>query len=149
MTPTETRKTAVALIPVLLLLLTGCPRVIPGNLVRVINIDTNCRGVVFHALIFQGDNAIGNFDFTVSERFTGEFVIPQAIAQRIDPEQPVKISLSLQRDKQNFMASSISCFLKGRTLIFQGKLVPKGTDKHSGNPLFLFDFWDDFKIDYR
>jgi len=132
---------AVVLLPVVL---TGCPRLILGSTLRLVDIDPGCRYTIFHVVAFQGNNAIGNFDMKVSAQDVAEFVIPQAIAQRIDFSKPVKLTITLKDRK-----SAQDCFLHNRTLVFTGILTSKGTDTRTGNPVYVLNFWSDFKIEYR
>ena len=129
------------LLPVVL---AGCPKIIRGSTVRIVDIDPTCRYAVLYVVAFQGNNAIGNFDMEVSPQDIAEFVIPQALAQRIDLSQPVKLRVTL-KDKK----SAPECFLVGRTLVFTGMLTQKGTDPRTGNPVYVLNFWEDFKIEYR
>jgi hypothetical protein len=129
------------------LLLTGCPKAVPGSVIRIDEVDPGCRGYFLRAVVFQGNMAIGNFTFEVTGRYRAEFVIPQAVAQKIDFDEPVRIIVTLAGVKDT--VSGTDCFLKGRTLLFTGKLVQKGTDPRTGNPVYVLNFWEDFKIEYR
>lgn len=125
-----------------LIILTGCPKLIPGTMIRIEDVDVACRDATFNVLAFQGNQAIGHFEMTVNMRYEAEFVIPRAVAQRVDFNQPVKLTISLKRGPQG-------CFLAGRLLIFTGTLTQRGTDPRTGNPVYVLDFWKDFKVEYR
>lgn len=136
----------VLLIPLALLVLTtGCPKLIRGSTVRLVDIDPTCRYAVLRVVAFQGDSAIGNFDMEVNPQDIAEFVIPESIARRIDLSKPVKFTLTV-KDKKS---APLGCFLNNKTLVFTGVLTQKGTDPRTGNPVYVLRFWDDFKIEYR
>ncbi len=83
------KRCVVFLIPVLVVILTGCPKVIPGVNIRIEEIDASCRGAQFAALAFQENAAIGRFEMRVTHKLLAEFIIPQGVAQRIDFSRPV------------------------------------------------------------
>jgi hypothetical protein len=126
----------------LALLVTGCPKLIPGTTVRIEDVHAGCTGAVFRVVAFQENEAIGIFDMEVNSRGIAEFVIPQAVAQRVDFTQPVKLTVFQK-------SGPLDCFLAGRNLIFTGTLKRKGTDPRTGNPVYVLNFWEDFKIEYR
>ncbi|MCS6937074.1 MAG: hypothetical protein RMJ96_05690 [Candidatus Bipolaricaulota bacterium] len=127
----------------LALLLAGCPRIVQGNTIRIDNIDMLCRGATLTIVAFQGDEAIGNFEAEVKSSLRAEFVIPRAVANRFDFNQPVRIMMAVQH------GGSMECFLAKRKLVFTGKLKQTGTDPRSGNPVYTLNFWEDFKVEYR
>ncbi|MCX8102885.1 MAG: hypothetical protein N3E42_00355 [Candidatus Bipolaricaulota bacterium] len=131
------------LIPILAVILTGCPKVIPGHTIRIEEIDMLCRRATLIIVAFQGNEAIGNFDAIVESSDRAEFVIPQGVAQRIDFSRPVRLIVALKQ------GGSPECFLARRNLVFEGKLIRTGTDPRSGNPIYTLNFWEDFKIEYR
>ncbi len=137
-----TRRSILFLIPVLAVVLAGCPKVIPGVTIRIEEIDALCRGATFSVVIFQRNEAIGNFEADVKSSARAEFVIPQGVAQRINLSEPVRIIVSLKQ-------GGPECFLAKRILIFEGRLVRVGTEPRSGNPIYALNFWKDFKIEYR
>ncbi|MCI2429867.1 hypothetical protein LM602_03675 [Candidatus Acetothermia bacterium] len=127
----------------LALLLSGCPRLVQGNTVRIDNIDMLCRGAILTIVAFQGDQAIGNFEAEVKSSLRAEFVIPRAVANRFDFNQPVRVLVAMMH------GGGIDCFLAKRKLVFIGKLKQTGTDPRTGNPVYTLNFWDDFKVEYR
>ncbi|MEM4382372.1 MAG: hypothetical protein QXX19_09105 [Candidatus Caldarchaeum sp.] len=137
------KRTILFLMPVLVVILTGCPRVIPGHTIRIDQIDMLCRGSILLIVAFQGNEAIGNFEAEVKSTDRAEFVIPQGVAQRIDFSRPVRLFVALKQGR------SAECFLARRNLIFEGKLIRTGTDPRSGNPIYTLNFWEDFKIEYH
>jgi len=137
-----TKRSIFFLIPVFAVILTGCPKVIPGVNIRIEEIDALCRSAIFSVVIFQKNEAIGNFEAEVKSSARAEFVIPQGVAQRINLSEPVRMILSLKQ-------GGPECFLAKRILIFEGRLVRAGTDPRSGNPIYALNFWKDFKIEYR
>lgn len=139
------RSGLVLLIPLVLLVLTGCPKLIRGSTVRLVDIDPTCRYAVLRIVAFQGNDAIGNFDMEVNTQDIAEFVIPEGIARRIDFSKPVKFTMVL-KDKKS---APPGCFLHNKTLVFIGILTQKGTDPRTGNPVYVLNFWEDFKIEYR
>lgn len=138
------RKKGVYLIPLVLLVLTGCPKAIPGVNIRIEEIDAGCRGATFSALAFQENRAIGTFEMRVTHKLQAEFVIPQGIAQRIDFKQPVYLRIYMTGGE-----GSESCVLAGKVMTFRGVLTQRGTDARTGNPVYVLKFYDDFKIEHR
>lgn len=124
-------------------LLSGCPRLVQGNTIRIDNIDMLCRGATLTIVAFQGDEAIGNFEAEVKSSLRAEFVIPRAVANRFDFNQPVRLMMAMQH------GGSMECFLAKRKLVFTGKLKQTGTDPRTGNPVYTLNFWEDFKVEYR
>lgn len=138
------KKSVLFLIPVLLLILTGCPKVIPGVNIRIEDIDVACRGATFTALAFQENTAIGTFEMRVNSKFVAEFVIPQGVAQRIDFKQPVYLRIYMRGG-----SGTEACLLAGKVMTFRGVLTRHGTDPRTGNPVYVLKFYDDFKIEYQ
>jgi hypothetical protein len=138
-----TRRSILFLIPVLAVVLAGCPKVIPGVTIRIEEIEAACRGATFTALAFQGDTAIGRFEMRVTHKLQAEFIIPQGVAQRIDFNQPVYLRIYMTG------GSSEACVLAGRVMTFRGVLTKKGTDPRTGNPVYILKFYEDFKIEYH
>jgi hypothetical protein len=138
-----TRRSILFLIPVFAVILTGCPKVIPGVNIRIEEIEAACRGATFTALAFQGDRAIGRFEMRVTHKLQAEFIIPQGVAQRIDFNQPVYLRIYMTG------GSSEACVLAGRVMTFRGVLTKKGTDPRTGNPVYILKFYEDFKIEYH
>lgn len=130
-------------IPLFAVILTGCPKVIPGVNIRIEDIDAACRGATFAALAFQGNTAIGRFEMRVSHKHMAEFIIPQGVAQRIDFAQPVYLRIYMTE------GSSEGCVLAGKVMTFRGVLTRKGTDTRTGNPVYILKFYEDFKIEYH
>lgn len=131
------------LIPVLVVILTGCPKVIPGVNIRIEEIDASCRGAQFAALAFQENAALGRFEMRVTHKLMAEFVIPQGVAQRIDFSKPISMRVYMVGGQ------SSECILSGKVMTFRGVLKHQGTDPRTGNPVYVLKFFEDFKIEYR
>ncbi|GEM_PF-1626999 len=131
------------LIPVLVAILTGCPKVIPGVNIRIEEIDASCRGAQFAALAFQENAALGRFEMRVTHKLMAEFVIPQGVAQRIDFSKPISMRVYMVGGQ------SSECILSGKVMTFRGVLKRQGTDPRTGNPVYMLKFFEDFKIEYR
>ncbi len=131
------------LIPVLVVILTGCPKVIPGVNIRIEEIDASCRGAQFVALAFQGNAAIGRFEMRVSHKLLAEFVIPQEVAQRFDFSQPIQLRVYM------IGGQMIDCVLADKVLSFRGVLKRQGTDQRTGNPVYVLKFYEDFKMEHH
>lgn len=131
------------LIPVLVVILTGCPKVIPGVNIRIEEIDASCRGAQFAALAFQENAALGRFEMRVTHKLMAEFVIPQGVAQRIDFSKPISMRVYMVGGQ------SSECILSGKVMTFRGVLKRQGTDPRTGNPVYVLKFFEDFKIEYR
>ncbi len=137
------KKSVLFLIPASLLILTGCPKVIPGVNIRIEDIDVACQGATFAALGFQENTAIGMFEMRVNSKFVAEFVIPQGVAQRIDFNRPVYLRIYMRG------GGTEACLLAGKVMTFRGVLTQRGTDQRTGNPVYVLKFYDDFKIEYH
>lgn len=133
------------LIPVLVVILTGCPKVIPGVNIRIEEIDASCRGAQFAALAFQANAALGRFEMRVTHKLLAEFIIPQGIAQRIDFSQPIQLRVYMTGGH----AVDVDCILAGKVLTFRGVLKRQGTDQRTGNPVYVLKFYEDFKIEHH
>lgn len=131
------------LIPVLAVILTGCPKVIPGVNIRIEEIDASCRGAQFTALAFQGDKALGRFEMRVTHKLLAEFIIPQGVAQRIDFSQPLYMRVYMTGGQ------SLDCILADKVMTFRGVLKRQGTDSRTGNPVYVLKFYEDFKIEHH
>ena len=138
-----TKRSVFFLIPVFAVILTGCPKVIPGVNIRIEEIEASCRGAIFTALAFQGDTALGRFEMRVTHKLQAEFIIPQGVARRIDFTRPVYLRIYMTG------GSSAECILAGRVMTFRGVLTQKGTDPRTGNPVYVLKFYQDFKIEYH
>ena len=141
-----TKRSIFFLIPVFAVILTGCPKVIPGVNIRIEEIDAGCRGAQFAALAFQENSALGRFEMRVTHKLQAEFVIPQEVAQRIDFSRPVYLRIYLVGGS---LSVGGSCILEGRVMTFRGVLKRQGTDPRTGNPVYVLKFYEDFKIEYR
>ncbi len=137
------KRCVVFLIPVLVVILTGCPKVIPGVNIRIEEIDASCRGAQFAALAFQENAAIGRFEMRVTHKLLAEFIIPQGVAQRIDFSRPVYMRVYM------IGGQAIDCVLAGKVLTFRGVLKRHGTDQRTGNPVYVLKFYEDFKIEHH
>lgn len=137
------KRTILFLMPVLVVILTGCPKVIPGVNIRIEEIDAACRGATFAALAFQGNNALGRFEMRVSHKHIADFIIPQGVAQRIDFNQPVYLRIYMTG------GNSEGCVLAGKVMTFRGVLKRQGIDQRTGNPIYVLKFYEDFKIEYH
>ncbi len=131
------------LIPVLAVILTGCPKIIPGVNIRIEEIDASCRGAQFTALAFQENTALGRFEMRVTHKLLAEFIIPQAVAQRIDFSRPIYMRVYMTGGQ------ALECVLAGKVLTFRGVLKRAGTDSRTGNPVYVLKFYEDFKIEHN
>lgn len=137
------KRTILFLMPVLVVILTGCPKVIPGVNIRIEEIDASCRGAEFAALAFQENTALGRFEMRVSHKLLAEFVIPQGVARRIDFSRPVYLRVYMVGGK------AIDCILADKVLAFRGLLKQHGTDPRTGNPVYVLKFYEDFKMEHH
>ncbi len=140
------RRSVVFVLPLLGVILAGCPKVIPGVNIRIEEIDAGCRGAQFAALAFQENSALGRFEMRVTHKLQAEFIIPQGVAQRIDFSRPVYLRIYLVGGSPS---AGESCILQGRVMTFRGVLTQKGTDPRTGNPVYVLKFYEDFKIEYH
>lgn len=131
------------LIPVLVVILTGCPKIIPGVNIRIEEIDASCRGAQFAALAFQENTAIGRFEMRVTHKLLAEFVIPQGVAQRIDFSRPIYMRVYM------IGGQTLDCILADKVMTFRGVLQRQGTDPRTGNPVYVLKFYEDFKIEHQ
>jgi hypothetical protein len=138
-----TRRSILFLIPVLAVVLAGCPKVIPGVNIRIEEIDASCRGAQFSALAFQENNALGRFEMRVTHKLLAEFIIPQGVAQRVDFSRPLYMRVYMTGGQ------TPDCILAGKVLTFRGVLKRQGTDPRTGNPVYVLKFYEDFKIEYH
>jgi hypothetical protein len=137
------KRSVLFVLPLLVIMLTGCPKVIPGVNIRIEEIDATCRGAQFAALAFQGDTALGRFEMRVTHKLLAEFVIPQGVAQRIDFSRPIYMRVYMTGGQ------APECILAGRVLTFRGVLKHHGTDPRTGNPVYVLKFYEDFKMEYH
>ncbi len=137
------QRSVLFLISVLGVLLTGCPKVIPGVNIRIEEIDASCRGAQFTALAFQENTALGRFEMRVTHKLLAEFIIPEGVAQRIDFSRPISLRVYMTGGQ------APNCVLAGKVMTFRGVLAKKGTDPRTGNPVYILKFYEDFKIEYH
>jgi hypothetical protein len=137
------RRSVVFVLPLLGVILAGCPKVIPGVNVRIEEIDASCRGAEFAALAFQENTAIGRFEMRVSHKHMAEFIIPQGVAQRIDFNRPIYLRIYMVGGRSD------ACVLAGVVMTFRGVLKRQGTDSRTGNPIYVLKFYEDFKIEHN
>ncbi len=140
------KRSALFLVPLLALVLLGCPKVIPGVHIRIEEIDAGCRGAQFAALAFQENSALGRFEMRVTHKLQAEFIIPRGVAQRIDFSRPVYLRIYMVGGSPS---TGESCILQGRVMTFRGVLTRSGTDPRTGNPVYILKFYEDFKIEYH
>lgn len=137
------KRSVLFVLPLLVVILAGCPKVIPGVNIRIEEIDASCRGAQFAALAFQENAALGRFEMRVTHKLLAEFIIPQGVAQQIDFSRPLYMRVYMVGGQTS------DCILADKVLTFRGVLKRQGTDPRTGNPVYVLKFYEDFKIEHN